>query len=334
MWAGAHVRPIPGSTLQLLAEGQWLAHTYTVFEEIAKEEPWAGVKKLEGIEYLANPPQDYIAVAEGHEKGLYASMPGYKRLAKEELPEGVSLGFRYDTFCVNSPVYCSSLLRKFRMRGGKIARKSLVSEREAFALGKDVRCVINASGLGFGDSKTFPTRGACFLHPRLTSCERSTNSYFFCPPGQTCLVANPCPVTVTRQNADGTWTFIIPRDYDGGTIIGGTKEPHDWNAEPVPETREKLLRAAAEMYPAILNGKGEFDIITDVVGRRPTREGGMRIAVEKGSTGVTGDGPVVHAYGAGGRGFEISWGAAKEVCELVKTVVDEGSDGRRLSARI
>jgi len=143
--------------------------------------------------------------------------------------------------------------------------------------------------------------------------------------GQTCLVANPCSSTITRQNADGTWTFIIPRFYDGGTIIGGTKEPHDWNSEAVLTTRHRLLESAAEMYPDILNAEGGFDIITDVVGRRPTREGGMRIEIEKGEHGVTGDGPVVHAYGAGGRGFEISWGVAEEVSILVESVVGGGS---------
>lgn len=159
MWAGAHVRPIPGNTPQLLREGKWLAHTYDVFERIAEEEPWAGVRKVEGVEYFAKPLPDYVAVAQGRDQGLYASTPGFRQLGREELPRDVVLGFRYDTYCVNSPVYCMSLLRKFRMRGGKILRRSLVSEREGFTLAENVMCVVNASGMGFGDQKTFPTRG-------------------------------------------------------------------------------------------------------------------------------------------------------------------------------
>lgn len=61
----------------------------------------------------------------------------------------------------------------------------------------------------------------------------------------------------------------------------------------------------------------DVKVIADVVGRRPTRDGGVRIEVEeKQLTGTDGElrtGHVLHAYGAGGRGYEISWGVANEV---------------------
>src|SRR2546423_10864376 len=103
--------------------------------------------------------------------------------------------------------------------------------------------------------------------------------------GQTVLVANPCDRTITQQNADGTWTFIIPRGLNGGSVIGGSKEPNDWNPDPVMSTRNEILRRAAKMYPPIIsNGRpptyGGFEILADVVGRRPTRRGGVRIERE------------------------------------------------------
>ena len=57
----------------------------------------------------------------------------------------------------------------------------------------------------------------------------------------------------------------------------------------------------------------EWDVVRDIVGRRPARGGGVRIEMEELGTGKR----VVHAYGAGGRGFEISWGVAQEVLDLV-----------------
>lgn len=33
--------------------------------------------------------------------------------------------------------------------------------------------------------------------------------------------------------------------------------------------------------------------------------------------------PIVHAYGAGGRGYEISWGVAAEVAKLVVAHIDQ-----------
>src|SRR5579859_3095736 len=136
--------------------------------------------------------------------------------------------------------------------------------------------------------------------------------------GQTVLVANPCDRTITQQNADGTWTFIIPRGLNGGSVIGGSKEPNDWNPDPVMSTRNEILRRAAKMYPPIIrNGRppteGGFEILGDVVGRRPTRRGGVRIEREDCEDKV-----IIHAYGIGGRGYETSWGVAEEVLQLVK----------------
>lgn len=131
--------------------------------------------------------------------------------------------------------------------------------------------------------------------------------------------------TITRQNADGTWSFAIPRFFGGGTVIGGTKEPGNWDLASSPTTQAQLLQAAQRLQPGILEKtesneggrqtKQPLRVIADIVGRRPTRKGGMRIEVEQPQSSA--GGAIVHAYGAGGRGFEISWGVATEVTELV-----------------
>lgn len=133
--------------------------------------------------------------------------------------------------------------------------------------------------------------------------------------GQTCLVSNPCDRTITQINPDGTWTFIIPRPLEGGTIIGGTKEPNNWDDTPSPETRERLLAMAAKMYPPILWSKGKFDVITDIVGRRPAREGGLRLESETMEGDLKGK-RIIHAYGAEGSGYALSWGIAEEVVKM------------------
>ena len=121
-------------------------------------------------------------------------------------------------------------------------------------------------------------------------------------------------MTLTRQNTDGSWSFCIPRPLGGGTIIGGTKQPRDWDPNPSPQTRETLLSNAAKWFPFTPESGGKFDVIRDIVGRRPAREGGMRIEAEKVGQGRV----VVHAYGAGGRGFELSWGVAGDVLDIVQ----------------
>lgn len=127
----------------------------------------------------------------------------------------------------------------------------------------------------------------------------------------------------------------MPRNFDGGTIIGGTKEPDNWDPTPSLAVRQRLLDNFRATYPAL----GEVKVLQDVVGRRPTRHGGARIEREEvdvvGSGGVGGGGggserrTIVHAYGLGGRGYEMSWGVAQMVRELV-----EGGQAGAAKARL
>jgi len=69
------------------------------------------------------------------------------------------------------------------------------------------------------------------------------------------------------------------------------------------------------MLPSLLNENGTFDVITDIVGRRPSRHGGMRLEAERVGDGSS-EKRIVHAYGAGARGYEVSWGVAAAVAEM------------------
>jgi hypothetical protein len=133
------------------------------------EEPACGVTATKGVEYLEAPDEGYRR----QDDASFASetgLAGYRKYAPSELPAGVELGFEYDTYCVNSPVYCQVLLRKFLLNGGQTLQKDLRSEWEAFSLAEGVALVINASGTGFGDPKSFPTRGMPLLPLPLCYC--------------------------------------------------------------------------------------------------------------------------------------------------------------------
>ncbi|KAF9765122.1 hypothetical protein IL306_002647, partial [Fusarium sp. DS 682] len=306
MWAGAHVRPIPASTPQLRREAKWVKHTVAEFEKHRLSEPWVGIRRLPGIEYLEDPSPEYLkqnAQSFANETGL----PGYRKHEPHELPEGVKLGFEYKTYCIHAPLYCASLLRKFIIQGGKTLQRDLKSEWEAFILAPNVKIVVNASGMGFGDQKCFPIRGQTVL-TNLSAADK----------------------TITTQKKDGTWSFIIPRSFNGGTVIGGTKEVGNWQLEPSQETRAQLLEAAQSIIPQAIDktqALGPLKVTKDVVGRRPAREGGMRVEIEAKDT-TWGVKHVVHAYGAGGRGYELSWGVATEVADLAREILNLESSAR------
>jgi hypothetical protein len=274
----------------------------------------AGITFLKGIEYIESPGPEYLALSSSdpsnNPNANALDLPGFRLLDASEFPADgkVTWGCEYDTWCVNPMVYCAFLLRRFVHRGGRVLQRELRRPEEAFSLlaaeeeeeeeepgrrlgGKKIVAVVNASGTGLVPD------------PAMTITR-----------GQTCLVAEECDATVTRQNADGSWTFCVPRGFEGGTIIGGTKELNDWNPKPSVEVRERLLKRFAETYPKILGGKGELTVMRDIVGRRPTRTGGPRVEGEV----VPGAGFVMHAYGLGGRGYELSWGVAEAVVEGVE----------------
>jgi D-amino-acid oxidase len=75
------------------------------------------------------------------------------------------------------------------------------------------------------------------------------------------------------------------------------------------------MKRAVKMCPALTDGKGieHLDIIRHGVGLRPVREGGTRIEKEK-IDGVW----VVHNYGAGGAGYQSSYGCAQAAVDLIE----------------
>lgn len=290
LWAGAHYRPCPGTTPQIKVEAELAVRTATRMRSIARESPEAGVGTMLGKEYLDNPPEENLVLRTGD---VYAwPGDGFRVLDQAELPAGVRWGCEYETYSVHVPLYCTWLLEGFNARGGRLVQRKLGSAEEAFEISSEATVVVNCSGRNFDrDPKVKIVRG------------------------QTVLVRQEYHSTITRQTKDGSWAFLIPRPQGGGTIIGGTKEVGDWEPAAKPETRLQLLRQSVESFPDFVDAVEKFDVVRDNVGRRPWREGGLRMEIEGGKRGKK----IVHGYGAGGRGYELSWGVAERLVGLVTT---------------
>lgn len=321
MWAGAHYRPIPhlpashsqyGSLTteqqrlqsQLANEYRLATHTARVMKQLARANPEAGIEIMPGIEYLENPPPENIALKSGD---VYAGEDDRFRvytaaemeaLNKRDAHDGtgqIKWACEYETYVVNVHIYCTWLLQQFLQGGGKTVQKQLNNIGEALQAVPEADCaiIVNCSGMGLWDD------------PKMKVIR-----------GQTVLVRNKYHSTITRQCADGTWSFLIPRPLGGGTIVGGTKQVSDPETRGRPEERQKLLENAVKYFPDFVSALKDFDVVQDNVGRRPWRDGGMKIEADELKQDRT-KLPVVHAYGAGGRGYELSWGAAEQVYELV-----------------
>ena len=75
------------------------------------------------------------------------------------------------------------------------------------------------------------------------------------------------------------------------------------------------MKRAVEVAPAMTGGKGfeHLDVIRHNVGFRPSREGGPRVERE-----TIGGVRVVHNYGHGGYGYQMSYACAASAAQLVE----------------
>lgn len=329
MWAGAHYRPIPylspkdpayhhldsaqqAFQSQLNYEHRLGIQTSQIMKELAKSRPESGVQIVPAAEFLENPPPENLALKTGD---VYAGVgDGFRVFSEAEVDTlnsdkgsgDIRWACEYETYVVNVHVYCQHLLQQFLERGGTTVQQNLSSLTEIPGALSDAlstsqtdntMLIVNCSGIGFQDRPD----------PDMKVIR-----------GQTALVRQNFDRTLTRQCAGGTWSFLIPRPLGGGTIVGGTKQIGDLDTEARPEERKALLENASRYFPEFVSRPEDFDVVCDNVGRRPWRQGGLRIQTERldslsGSDGAT----VVHVYGAGGRGYELSWGAAEEALRLV-----------------
>lgn len=117
------------------------------------------------------------------------------------------------------------------------------------------------------------------------------------------------------DDGDGEACYVMTRAAGGGTILGGCYQLGSWESQPDPNLAVRIMKRAVKMVPALTNGKGieHLDIIRHGVGLRPVREGGVRIAKER----IDGTW-VVHNYGAGGAGYQCSYGCAQATVDLIE----------------
>ncbi|OKL55644.1 hypothetical protein UA08_09125 [Talaromyces atroroseus] len=117
------------------------------------------------------------------------------------------------------------------------------------------------------------------------------------------------------DDGDDEACYVMTRAAGGGTILGGSYQVNNWESQPDPNLAIRIMKRAVRMCPQLTNGKGigSLDIIRHAVGLRPVRQGGTRIEKER-----IGGLWVVHNYGAGGAGYQSSYGCAQAAVDLVE----------------
>ncbi|KAI5970536.1 hypothetical protein CANMA_000445 [Candida margitis] len=297
-WAGAHFRPFPSANEQDKKEMKMTRETLRYFAEVAVANPESSIQFVDGVEYLQSPNDLYKKVQYGYSE----EMNNFATLNDQQ---GFT-GFKYDTWVVNTVVYLQYLYRKLVFQQNvKFIHQKLDNLKQVTTMFKSP-IIINCSGMGLQynggyDSQCFPIRGQTLLikPPRSFKLDK----------------------TVTYQLADGSWIFIIPRPLNGGVILGGTKQKNDTHLGIRQEDTHHLINLGNKYFPDLRKRGGDksyFDIERVNVGLRPARIGGLNTSVEF-HDGHT----VINNYGAGGMGYELSYGASLQVYSNLISVLNK-----------
>ncbi|KAL4954703.1 hypothetical protein BDW69DRAFT_205024 [Aspergillus filifer] len=204
-------------------------------------------------------------------------VPGYRRLGEDKLYPNAKIGFSYQT-------------KKLEKRGVRFIQGEIKSFAEANKMAKtDV--LVNATGLGAkelaGDDNVVPIRD------------------------QTIFMKTDFDEIAIFQGSH--YTYVIPRMFSGGVIVGGVSQEGNYDREVDEQLRSEFLQRAKKFDHTRLHTLDlEKDVKRDIVAFRPGRRGGYRLEAE---------GDVVHAYGFAGLGYVYSYGAALKVRELVESVL-------------
>ncbi|KAJ5327647.1 hypothetical protein MYU51_009431 [Penicillium brevicompactum] len=276
-WAGVSIYPHPdvgGHSLQ--------TENFKYFWALAHRDPTSGVQVVKATEYYDDRDDDSSI--------WYKTMvPRYRRIASHNLPEGVKLGFTYTSMTINPQFLLPWIQKQLKDRGVKFIRRTLSSIEEAKRI-IGAKFMVHASGLGAftlaNDKNVMAIRG------------------------QTMFVTTDFEELKMHQGSH--YTYVIPRMFTHGAIIGGVSQPGSSDRNVDESLRSDILRRVGKLTEGKIGAIDlETDVQKDIVAFRPGRKGGYRLET---------DGHTVHAYGFAGLGYIFSYGVALKVRELVDLV--------------
>lgn len=224
-------------------------------------------------------------------------VPRYRQIATRDLPEGAKIGFAYQSLTVNPTVFLPWIKKELEVRGVRFIQKTIKSLSEAEHI-TGCKFIVHASGLGATDL--------------------ANDKDMVAIRGQTMFVETDFNELAMHQGSH--YTYVIPRMYSGGAIMGGVSQPGNLSHEVDQDLRDDILRRTKKLSQDSFDSVDlKRDVKRDIVAFRPGRKNGFRLEIE---------GNVVHAYGFGGLGYVFSYGAAQKVCEMVDLLAQKQENPR------
>lgn len=255
-------------------EERWSLESFQTFAELSHNPTETGCHLERGLAVtdLWDEPQPWLEY-----------MPEVEVCPKEELPEGMGLGWWSTVPLIDIPRYLDYLAGRLAAAGATIERKRIEKLSEATDVAP---LVVNCTGVYAGnlaeDEGVAPVRG------------------------QHVIVRNPGVDYWFMEGIQAEeWTGFFP--HHDKVLLAGVSQEGNWNLEPDLDDARGILERCAKAEPLLRNA----EVIGYNVGLRAGRES---VRLEEEAVGAS---RLIHAYGHGPFGVSQSWGTATDVSELV-----------------
>ena len=131
---------------------------------------------------------------------------------------------KFHTLLIEPSIFLDTLLRDVQLAGGRVEVREFTTPQEVLELPEAT--IFNCTGLGarklFGDEELIPVRGQLEI-----------------------LLPQPG----IDYNIVSGGNYMFPRS--DGVVLGGTFERGNWDLEPDPATRDRILRSNRELFEAL-----------------------------------------------------------------------------------
>lgn len=275
---------------------------YHEFLKLA-DDPASGVWRKPHYSYETQRSLDAVNGDTSKLKEWFFDLTKTRILQKLELRPGTVHGHVFQGLVISVPVYLGYLVQQNLQLGVKVKRVPAIGDIETARYlhpsGKPAALVVNCTGLlaakikGVDDpQRNFPVRGQVVVLRNTVEDVVSVHSH-------------------DRPNES---LYIFPRK-EGGCIVGGSFDKDNWDSKEDVGLTQRILQRALKYAPELVdptfhNNPDFLDVVKVNVGLRPFRDGEVRIEIDPKKPWL------IHNYGAGGGGYQGSYGFAAEVVKL------------------
>jgi D-amino-acid oxidase len=250
---------------------EWCRTSYRFYKKLSNDTA-TGISMKQLIKVLKeNVTEEEPVWMEFMPEGSYQVIP------KKNLAKGIAKAYDVRVPLIETQIFLPYLKEYLTAKKVRFEKREIKNLEE---LSSSYNIIINCTGLGAGnlcgDASVVPVRGQVGLIE----------------------AKNDFPIYLDNE----TPLYIVPRK--DAMIVGGTYEDNIFEEATDPQTIQRLLNNAYEVFPELKQQK----VLGSWAGLRPYRPS---VRVER-------ENNIIHNYGHGGSGFTLAFGCAHEVVRMVE----------------